>query len=61
MISGDGHQHQVLVRTPTAHRLTVPAGGRASVLLRPLKAGRYPIDIDGTERARLFVGAAPGP
>ncbi|HEX7622468.1 MAG TPA: hypothetical protein VF400_02775 [Anaeromyxobacteraceae bacterium] len=50
-----------MLRTPNPHRLTVPAGGRASVLIPGLRAGHYVIDVDGAGRGALDVGGEPGP
>ncbi|HUA06330.1 MAG TPA: hypothetical protein VMB27_20655 [Solirubrobacteraceae bacterium] len=61
VVSGDGRAHHTVIRTPVAHELTVPAHGRASVLLTGLKDGRYPLDIDGAPKGALVVGGAPGP
>ncbi len=61
MISGDGRSHRVLVRTPVQYTLTVPVHGRGSILLTELKAGRYPLDVDGTAKGALVIGGAPGP
>jgi hypothetical protein len=44
-----------------ARSLTVSPGGHASARLQGLKAGRYTIQVDGTPRAALVVGAQPGP
>jgi hypothetical protein len=51
----------VLVRTPVQYTLTVPVHGRGSILLTELKAGRYPLDVDGTAKGALVIGGAPGP
>lgn len=51
----------MVVHTPTSRSLTVPAGGRASVLIGGLKAGDYGLDVDGTPRAKLVIGGEPGP
>ena len=59
--SGDGQQHRVLLKTPTPHSLSVPAHGHASVLVPGLRAGQYPIDVDGTPRGALLIGGEPGP
>jgi hypothetical protein len=59
--SADGHSHHVLIRTPTPHSLTVPAGGHASVLIAGLKQGRYVIAVDGESRGALLIGGEPGP
>jgi hypothetical protein len=59
--SGDGKAHQVIVRTPTLHTLSVPAGGSASILISGQRAGQYPIEVDGTTRGALLIGGEPGP
>jgi hypothetical protein len=51
----------VLLHTPVAHALAVPAHGRATVLLRGLGLGRYALDVDGVARGALVIGGAPGP
>jgi len=61
VISGDGRSHTVVLRTPTSYVLTVPAHGRATVLIASLKLGRYALDVDGTARGALVIGGAPGP
>lgn len=60
-VSGDGRSHRVLLRTPVAQALAVPAHGRATVLLTGLKLGRYALDVDGVARGALVIGGAPGP
>jgi hypothetical protein len=60
-ISGDGHAHIVLVRTPRGYSLRVPAHGRASVLIPGLHVGQYVIDVDGAPRGALSIGGQPGP
>jgi hypothetical protein len=61
LISGDGKAHAVVLRTPKPVALKVPAAGRASVLLKSVVAGTYPLYVDGTQRGGLTVGSAPGP
>ena len=61
IVSGDGRAHHAVVHTPSPHALTVPAHGRASILLTGLKNGRYALDIDGAPKGALVVGGAPGP
>lgn len=51
---------QVEVET-VARSLKVTPGGHASVRLAGLKAGRYPVTVDGRARAALVIGAQPGP
>ncbi len=59
--SGDARAHHAVLRTPASHELTIPAHGRASVLLTGLRNGRYALDIDGAPKGALIVGGAPGP
>jgi hypothetical protein len=59
--SGDGHAHQVVLRTTPPRSLAVPAGGRASVQLTKLGNGRYALTVDGAHAGTLIVGAEPGP
>jgi hypothetical protein len=61
LASGDDAQHHVVVRTPASRSLTVPARGRAAILIGGLRAGRYPIYVDGAARGALIVGGDPGP
>jgi hypothetical protein len=57
----DGKPHRVVVKTPTPLMLTVPAHGYVYSLLSRLPKGTYPIDVDGSARGALVVGASPGP
>ncbi len=59
--SADGRAHHVVVDTPAPHTLSVPAGGRGSILISGQRAGQYPIDIDGSARGALLIGGEPGP
>jgi hypothetical protein len=52
--------HPVTVAV-ASHSLTVPPGQHVTTRLPGLKAGRYPITVNGTPRAMLVAGAAPGP
>ncbi len=61
VVSADGRRHRIVLATPKPHRLTVPAGGRASVLVAGQRAGHYVIDVDGRPRGALDVGGEPGP
>jgi len=57
LVSHDGHRrHVLLLLTTTPHALTVPAHGRASVLLTGLTPGRYVLDVDGVARGALLIG-----
>jgi hypothetical protein len=58
-VSRDRHPHTLNFQGTVVE---VPAGGRASVRLDGLKAGRYPVAVDGRENAVTIVsGAEPGP
>jgi hypothetical protein len=59
--SGDGASHQVVLETPAPHALSVPANGKASVLVPGLRAGQYALKVDGTTRGGLMIGGEPGP
>ena len=59
--SGDGQSHRVALRTPSPHSLSVPAHGRASVLLAGLHPGRYELLVDGVARGAQVIGGEPGP
>lgn len=61
MVSGDGKAHQVVVRTPTRHTLSVAPGGKATTLIGGLKAGHWAIDVDGRTQGALITGGEPGP
>ncbi len=61
VVSADARDHLVVLRTPVARSLSVTAGGRRSLLLAGLRAGRYQLDVDGVPRGALIVGGEPGP
>jgi hypothetical protein len=61
VVSSDGKGHKALLMTPTPHSLSVPANGRASVLVPGLRAGEYRLEIDGATRGGLIIGGEPGP
>jgi hypothetical protein len=61
LIAADGKVHHAVLRTIKPYPLTVPAGGRATVLLPGQRAGHYALDIDGRPRATLVIGVQPGP
>jgi hypothetical protein len=59
--SGDGKPHKVVLRIAKPVTLSVPAGGHAARLLSGIDVGNYVLDVDGTPRGGLTIGAAPGP
>jgi hypothetical protein len=61
VISGDGRAHRVLLGTRPSRSLSVPAGGRASILVSGLRNGSYPIEVDGATHGTVVIGVQPGP
>jgi hypothetical protein len=61
VFSGDLKVHHVVLHSPGDPTLSVPAHGSAAVNVSPLTAGHYALYVDGTDRALLIVGVAPGP
>ncbi len=59
--STDSRPHMVLVRTPSPRRLLLVAHGHAFTLIGGLRAGTYPIEVDGAARGALMIGGEPGP
>lgn len=57
----DGRAHRIEVRTPQPAVLEVAAGGRAAVRIDGLRAGRYPVLVDGREAGALVAGGEVGP
>ena len=60
-VSADGKAHTVEVNGRSHVLVKVPAGGRGSQLIAGLRAGQYPVIVDGAKRATLITGAQPGP
>jgi len=61
LASSDGKPHRLVVRTPTPHTLRVAAGGRAAIRIPGLRAGRYPVLLDGHRAGALVAGGEVGP
>jgi hypothetical protein len=59
--SRDGTSHRLVVRTPTPHELSVAAGGHAAIRIPGLRAGRYPVLLDGRRAGALVAGGEVGP
>lgn len=59
--SSDSAPHTVQVRTPVPHTLRVSGHGRAAVRIPGLRAGTYPVAVDGATRGALSIGGEPGP
>ena len=58
IVVSDGHPHRITLRSTT---FTVAAHGQAEKLLDGLKAGSYPLKVDGAPKATLTIGGSPGP
>jgi hypothetical protein len=58
LTSGDGQPHRVRIADVD---LELAAGGTAVNEMDGLKAGDYPLVVDGRKAATLHVGAEPGP
>ena len=61
IVVSDGGAHQITLRTPQPASLTVRAHGQASTLINSLRAGRYPLQVDGAPKGALVIGGSPGP
>lgn len=59
--SGDGKAHRVELATPEPQTLAVPAGGRATIRLGGLRAGRYEVRVDGRSAGAIVAGGEVGP
>ncbi|HEX4806573.1 MAG TPA: hypothetical protein VFU94_11795 [Conexibacter sp.] len=59
--SSDGKPHELTLRAPAPAALRVGAGGRASVRIPGLRAGRYAVLLDGRRAGALVVGGDGGP
>ncbi|HZV73173.1 MAG TPA: hypothetical protein VFF79_05615 [Conexibacter sp.] len=59
--SSDGKPHRLVLQTPAPHALGVAAGRRAAVRIPGLRAGRYPVLLDGRAAGALVAGGEVGP
>lgn len=59
--SDDGSSHTVVIGTPSPRTLTIARHGSGVTLIPGLRAGDYPITVDGARRAVLIIGGEPGP
>lgn len=57
----DGRSHTLVLQTAPPHTLHVAAGGRAAVRIAGLRAGRYPVMLDGVRAGALLAGGEVGP
>lgn len=58
IVVSNGEAHRITLRTTT---ITVQAHAQAERLIDGLKAGRYPLKVDGAPKATLTIGGEPGP
>jgi hypothetical protein len=61
LLSSDGKPHRLTVRTPMPQTLSVGAGERTAVRIAGLRAGRYPVVLDGRHAGALVAGGEVGP
>ncbi len=59
--SDDGKPHRLVVGTTPPRVLRVAAGARAAVRISGLRAGRYPVTLDGRRAGALIAGGEVGP
>jgi hypothetical protein len=59
--SDDGKPHELVLLTSVPHTLRVAANGRAAVRIAGLRAGRYPVTLDGRRAGALVAGGEVGP
>ena len=57
----DGKPHRIVLQTMPRHALQVAAGTRAAVRIPGLRAGRYPVTLDGRRAGALVAGGEVGP
>jgi hypothetical protein len=57
----DGTSHRLVLQTQPPHALQVAAGAREAVRIRGLRAGRYPVTLDGRRAGALVAGGEVGP
>ena len=58
IVVSNGQPHRISLRTTT---LTVKGHAQAEALIDGLKAGSYPLKVDGAPKAVLTIGGEPGP
>lgn len=59
--SASGSAHTATIATPHPVALRIPPHGAAATRIPGLRAGTYPILIDGVRRGALLIGGEPGP
>jgi hypothetical protein len=58
IVVSNGQPHRISLRTTT---LTVKPHAQAEALIDGLKAGSYPLKVDGAPKGVLTIGGEPGP
>jgi hypothetical protein len=58
IVVSNGQPHRITFRTTT---FTIAPHQQAEKLIDGLKAGSYPLKVDGTAKAALTIGGSPGP
>lgn len=58
IVISNAQAHRIALRTTT---FTVGAHEQAEKLIDGLKAGSYPLEVDGAPKAVLTIGGGPGP
>lgn len=61
VLASDGRAHRLVVQTTPPHALQVAAGAREAVRIPGLRAGRYPVTLDGRRAGALVAGGEVGP
>ncbi|MGI8714121.1 MAG: hypothetical protein ACR2NR_13275 [Solirubrobacteraceae bacterium] len=57
----DAHAHRVQLSVPHFGGLEVPAHGTVTTEVTGVRKGTYRLLVDGAAKARIAVGAVPGP
>ena len=60
-VQADGQSHTLVLDAPQPQTLRVAPNGRASLRMPGLRAGSYPITLDGRDAGELVVGGEVGP
>jgi len=61
LVAQDGRPHTLVLRTTPPRTLHAAAGARAAVRIPGLRAGRYPVLLDGRRAGALVAGGEVGP
>ncbi|HEY3725719.1 MAG TPA: hypothetical protein VGL51_01005 [Solirubrobacteraceae bacterium] len=61
VVAGDGKPHRLVIQTPHRYSASVAPGHSAKLTLKGVPNGSYSVDVDGSKRGELIIGASPGP